>query len=106
MTETHNKLVRDKIPEIIKDNGDIPYTRTLRGEAYKAALKDKLIEEAREVVEADNEKLIDELADVQEVIQALISECNFDTQAVNEMQKRKREDRGGFTDGIFLESTK
>jgi len=105
MAKQHNKLVRDKIPEIIAANGDTSHTKKLDGEAFKNALRDKLLEEAKEVSEADDEKLIEELADVQEVIQALISECDFDAQAVNEMQKRKRENRGGFEDGVFLEST-
>jgi predicted house-cleaning noncanonical NTP pyrophosphatase (MazG superfamily) len=58
------------------------------------------------VVEADDEKLIEELADVQEVIKMLTSVHGFNQKKVKDIQKRKRENRGGFEDGVFLESTK
>jgi len=67
----YNKLVRDKIPEIIKDNGNIPITHIASNEEYKEKLKTKLKEEVNEFLEESNKE---ELADILEVIYAI---CDF-----------------------------
>jgi predicted house-cleaning noncanonical NTP pyrophosphatase (MazG superfamily) len=103
----HRKLVRDLIPEIIRANGDIPHTRTLRGTEYKKALRAKLLEEATECTKAKSRsRLIDELADIQEVMLALYKEFAITCEEVTKTARKKRKQRGGFTKRIFLESTR
>ena len=64
----YNKLVRDKIPQIIEDGGGTCKVYVATGEDYRNRLKDKLIEEAQEFFE---NPCVEELADGQEVIDAL-----------------------------------
>ena len=71
MEKTYNKLVRDNIPNIIKNNGEDPITRILTNEEYKQKLEKKLYEEYQEVLESSGEDRIEELADMLEVIKSL-----------------------------------
>ena len=71
MRVDYNKLVRDRIPEIIGSRGDRAVTRVLDEADYRDALLAKLVEEAREASSARAEELPAELADVLEVLQAL-----------------------------------
>lgn len=96
------KLVRDLIPQIIKASGRTPVTSVVTGDGLIDALKDKLLEEAQEVFDAPAGKVIEELADVQEVIAALISGLKIDEQELKQVQEAKRDERGGFTAGIIL----
>ena len=66
--KVHTKLVRDKIPEIIKDSGKTCVTRILSNEEYIAALETKLNEE---VAEYQEDKNLEEMADILEVLQAI-----------------------------------
>ena len=72
--KTYNKLVRDKIPEIIEKDNKKCEIKILNDEEYKKALSLKLVEEANEFLESNN---IDELADVLEVIDAIKKAFNF-----------------------------
>lgn len=102
MTETiHNKLVRDKIPEIIQTNGDNPTVRRLDAKEYKTALLQKLVEEATELLESDGD--IDERADVAEVLRSIDAVCGFSQQAVEAVRVKKAAERGGFANRVFLE---
>lgn len=65
---TYNKLVRDKIPELIRSHGEIPYIRILCDEEYTVALEQKLDEETAEFHKGKN---LEELADILEVVYAL-----------------------------------
>lgn len=96
------KLVRDLIPKIIQDSGRIPETSIVSGFEYIEALKEKLLEEAREVLDAPSEKVIEEIADVQEVISALISALGINLQQLEQVKNSKYLERGGFTAGIVL----
>lgn len=71
MIKTYNKLVRDNIPDIIKNNGENPITRILTNEEYKQELEKKLYEEYQEVLESSGKDRIEELADMLEVIKSL-----------------------------------
>ena len=67
-----NKLVRDNIKDIIEKNGEITYTKVLDDEEYKKELNKKLLEEASEVINSKTkDELIEELADLSEVILAI-----------------------------------
>ncbi len=99
----HNKLVRDKIPEIIKSKGVVPIMHIASNEEYHQKLKAKLQEEFDEFLEDNNEE---ELADILEVIYALCDLYNFDKEKLEQLRKDKAEKRGGFKDKIILDETK
>ena len=98
----YNKLVRDRIPEIIRNNGEQPETRILSDEEYKLELEKKLLEEYNEVLNASGNDRIEELADMLEVMISLaaLEEKTLDD-IVSEADK-KREKRGGFKEKIYL----
>ena len=66
-----NKLVRDNIPDICKENGQIPETRILNDSEYSSELRRKLQEEVQEYLLSSD---IEELADILEVIEALVED--------------------------------
>ena len=102
----YNKLVRDKIPEIIKNNGEEPIIRILSDYEYKTELEKKLLEEYNEVIDASGNDRIEELADMLEVISALANIEGENLERVIEVAKNKVEKRGAFQDKIFLEGVK
>lgn len=95
----YNKLVRDKIPEIIRANGQSPVTRILGEGEYIACLEQKLDEEVQEF---HRDKNIEELADILEVIYALTEANGYTHQDLFAVCDKKRAARGGFHDRIFL----
>lgn len=101
MTIIHNKLVRDKIPQIIEQSGKICVTRILSDEEYAAALNDKLQEELNEYL-ADGS--MEELADLLEVMMAAAKARGHDFSEVESIRREKAEKRGRFNDRIYLES--
>lgn len=103
MRVDYNKLVRDRIPEIIESHGDRPATRVLAEADYRDALLAKLVEEAREASGADTEELPAELADVLEVLQALTKTLGMSWEQLLAIAADKRTRRGGFDRRIFLE---
>lgn len=99
------KLVRDRIPEIIRADGKTPRTRIVDGDEKKTMLKTKLVEEAKEASESQNvESLTEELADVYEVLQAIQRAYDIDMSRINDIKKKKWDERGGFEQGIVLEA--
>jgi predicted house-cleaning noncanonical NTP pyrophosphatase (MazG superfamily) len=96
------KLVRDRIPEIIKEHGEVPVIAFTTQKDRMKALKAKLVEEAIEVQRTFNTGLTDELADVMEVILSIASEANITRQQIEAARKKKRRERGGFKKGILL----
>ena len=71
MRVPYQKLVRDRVPEIVQSHGAHPVTRVLDKENYRQALLAKLLEEAHEAVAAHPAELPGELADVLDVVRAL-----------------------------------
>lgn len=104
MEKIFNKLVRDKIPEMIESHGEIPVTRVLDDDEYRCELYKKLKEECNEVVEAKtHEETIEELADLLEVMKAILAlECSL-LEDVETVAETKRNKRGGFEKRIYLE---
>lgn len=103
MERVYNKLVRDKIPEIIESKGEMPVTRILEDEDYRKSLEEKLFEEYKEVIESNGEERLEELADLIEVIKSLAEYEKSSLTDVMEIADKKREKRGGFEEKIFLE---
>ncbi len=99
----YQKLVRDRIPLVIRAEGKTPKVRTLRVKEYDTALRMKLIEEAHECKDAQGrEALIEELADLAEVTRALGFAHGIAKKEVTQAMQKKRKARGGFTERIFL----
>jgi predicted house-cleaning noncanonical NTP pyrophosphatase (MazG superfamily) len=103
MRVAHHKLVRDQIPAIITADGGQPVTRVLDDAGYEAALRAKLLEEAHEAPAAPDGELASELADVLEVLKALAVAHYLSWEDVVSEATRKRAERGGFDNRIFLE---
>lgn len=102
MRQTHHKLVRDRIPEIIRKQGKTCEVTTLSEIEYRQALRQKLIEEAQEVAEANPINLLTELADLYEVIDALMGVYGIDSNTLNLIQDQRRAERGGFEQRVQL----
>lgn len=103
---SYKKLVRDNIPEIIKQNGENPVTRILSNDEYKKELEKKLLEECNEVIEAKKEARIEELSDLLEVMIALGKIEGKTLDDVIKVCEDKRKKRGSFDKMIFLEDVR
>jgi len=97
------KLVRDRIPEIIIANSEKPITRILNDKEFLQELIKKLKEETLEF-EEDNS--IEELADIQEVILALAEAIGEDSKKLEEVRANKAQERGSFKNKVYLEGIK
>ena len=101
--KVYNKLVRDKIPDIIKekDNRDC-VTEVLDDEKYLEELNKKLQEELKEYLESGE---VEELADIEEVLRAILKTKKVSYENFEKVRKDKVEKRGAFDKKIFLIST-
>ena len=95
----HNKLVRDRIPEIIKASGKTCVTEVLPQDAYIRALDAKLNEE---LAEYQQSKSLEELADLLEVMGAVVKARGYTWDDLTRVRKGKRAQRGAFDQRIFL----
>jgi predicted house-cleaning noncanonical NTP pyrophosphatase (MazG superfamily) len=99
----YNKLVRDRIPEVIESTGKKFSTRILNDEQYIKELKNKSFEELNEYVNTNNNiDAIEELADLLEIIHALAEYHGSSIEDVEKVRQQKAEKRGGFKEKIFL----
>ena len=106
MVQIFNKLVRDNIPNIIENNGEKAITRILSDKEYRVELYKKLLEESQEVINSqDTEDILEELANVLEVLKSIAELENRNLDDVIEIANQKRLKRGGFSKKIFLEKT-
>ena len=103
MIKEYNKLVRDKIPEIIKKSGKEPLIRIAEEREYEDFLVKKLYEELDELAEARN---AEEIADIFEVLQALARSLGYSWQEIEKTAEKKKTQRGGFKEKIVLISVK
>jgi len=99
----YHKLVRDKIPSIIAQNGKNANTTTLNDKQYTAALEKKLKEETREYLRS---KDLTELADILEVVEALAKNQGASFEDVLALKQQKQTTNGAFEQRIFLRSVK
>jgi predicted house-cleaning noncanonical NTP pyrophosphatase (MazG superfamily) len=98
--KTYTKLVRDKIPQIIKLDNKVPFTHVATEQEVKPLLLHKLIEELEEFKVTPNEE---ELSDILEVIDGIAHAFNLDMDKVLKLKADKLEKRGGFNERIILE---
>ena len=98
----HQKLIRDKIPEKIKESGDNYKTRVLGKVEFEKELKKKLVEESKELAKAPKDSLLSELADVLELTKSIALHLKIPFSKVEKFQEEKRKKRGGFKKKLFL----
>jgi len=96
----YNKLVRDKIPQVIEADGKKYDIRIADKKEHYELLETKLNEEVKEFLEDKN---LDELADIMEVLYGLADNMGYSEEDLNKRRIEKREKRGGFKEGIVLE---
>ena len=95
------KLIRDRLPEIMRGQGQKLFERTLGDAEYLAELKRKLVEEASEAAAAEPDSLVEELADVLEVLIALAEASGTDLASVEASRLAKHAERGGFSGRVY-----
>jgi len=96
----YDKLVRDKIPKIIKGKGKIPKTHIASKKEYYKKLKEKLQEEVDEFLKAETKE---EFADVLEVLDAIGNFKKFTRKEILYIKNKKAEERGRFCEKVILE---
>jgi predicted house-cleaning noncanonical NTP pyrophosphatase (MazG superfamily) len=100
----YNKLIRDKIPEVIEKNKQKPIIHIADDEEYWEKLKEKLNEEVNEFLEdCDSEK---EITDILEVIDAICKFKNFDKDKIKKLKEEKAKEKGSFDKKIILDEVK
>ena len=98
----HNKAVRDKIPEIIKESGNTYNVKKLSDSEFLLELEKKLAEETKEY---NQSKSIEELADILEVIYRISQLKGISTEKLEEIRQEKAIKRGVFQNNLFLIDT-
>jgi len=99
MIKKYNKLVRDKIPMIIKEAGKTCKTRKMKSEEIEEYYRLKILEEMEELFE---NPCPEEMADLMEVVDSLRKKLDLKIEDVIEVKCNKRTSRGGFEKGIVL----
>ena len=99
--KTYHKLVRDRIPEIIEADGKTCVCETLSDEEYIRLLDEKLSEELAEYQES---KSLEELADLLEVMQAVVRARGWTLDELEQVRADKVAERGGFAKKILLKA--
>jgi predicted house-cleaning noncanonical NTP pyrophosphatase (MazG superfamily) len=99
----YNKLVRDRIPEIIRSEGKVPVTHVASVDEYWHKLREKLQEEVDEFLKGGSEE---ELVDILEILYALANVKSIDNKKLELLRKEKSEKRGAFKENIILEQVK
>jgi len=98
----YNKLIRDKIPEIINKRGGKVIIHKANSQEYWKKLKEKLLEEVKEFFKNET---IEELADILEVVEAIRIFKKFGGRKVLAVKSKKLKERGGFRKRIILEES-
>lgn len=95
-----SKLVRDKIPEIIRKSGKNPINHFASEEEFRTKLKEKLDEEVNEYLKNENKE---ELADIFEVLYAIFELNGYNKQEIEQLRRRKVKEKGRFSKRIILD---
>lgn len=99
------KLVRSRIPEIISKSGRNPIVRNVEGRDHDEALRLKVLEEAKELANAEVDGALEEVADVYEVLLTIVSRLGVSWSSIVQLAEKKRAERGGFDEGVWLIAT-
>ena len=96
----YNKLVRDKIPEIIKDSGRTCDFKVLdNDDEMKNGLKEKLIEKAQVFTNKPSE---DELSDIYELLDTIVEIYDFESLHIDYLKLRNKENKGSYLNRVYL----
>ena len=95
------KLIRDRLPQIMREQGLAVFERHLDDGEFAAELRRKLVEEAAEAAAAEPQALAEELADVLEVVMALAATSGLTMSQVEARRLAKRAERGGFEARVY-----
>lgn len=98
-----DKLVRDKIVDSQLARGSKVDYHVLEGDEYIQALNDKLLEEATEIDATEKQELLKELADLQEVMDAILEELGYSKDDLAKEQASKNAKSGGFKKRLYVE---
>ncbi|OHA50493.1 MAG: hypothetical protein A3A97_01240 [Candidatus Terrybacteria bacterium RIFCSPLOWO2_01_FULL_40_23] len=98
----YNKLVRDKIPQYIKSKGGTSSSHIADEEEYWQKLKEKLFEEVEEFNKDEN---AEEVADILEVLEAIVKYKQFNMENVLKIKEKEAQERGKFNDKIILDES-
>lgn len=98
--KVYNKLVRDKITDIIESDGRIAKYRILDNNQYRKELNSKLQEEVKEYLDDNN---VEELADIVEVVYGILNSMDVTIDEFEKIRIKKQEERGAFNKRIYLE---
>jgi len=103
MYREHNKIVRDRIPEILASKG-IPYKiEEVPDEEINSALLNKLREEVEELANASNfDEILEEFADIYEVLEKLQRNQGISEVSLRTFKGEKKINKGGFESGVRL----
>jgi predicted house-cleaning noncanonical NTP pyrophosphatase (MazG superfamily) len=102
---TGSKLVRDRIPEIIRASGTEPTTYRAGPAEFRQRLRDKLLEEVDEFLTADDGPIaVEELADILEVVYALAADLGTTKDALETTRAAKAAERGAFADRVIWDA--
>ncbi len=99
MKNTYDKLVRDKIPEIIEKSGNKCVIDILNDQEYLKKLDEKINEE---LLEFREEYSLEELCDLLEVLYAIAKVKGYSLEEIEKMRLKKNEERGAFDKKILL----
>lgn len=98
----YNKLIRDKVPEYIKSKGGNAIFHIADSKEFKEKLKEKLQEEVQEFLESES---IEEMADIFEIISAIVEHNGWTIAQVSKVQAKKRKEKGAFKKKIILDES-
>lgn len=101
MEKIYDKLVRDKIPEIIMKSGKTCLVEVLDNDKYVDLLDKKLFEE---MLEYHLDKSVEELIDIVEVIYAIAKSRGLSVEEFEKIRNKKADEKGGFDKKILLKS--
>jgi predicted house-cleaning noncanonical NTP pyrophosphatase (MazG superfamily) len=106
MKKVYHKLIRDRIPEIIIKAGEAPKTRKLNKKDFLIELKKKVLEEAKELVKAqDKKEILNEIVDIKELIEWLAKGIKVSPSYIKTYQVQKNKTRGSFKKRLYLIET-
>ncbi|HEY8993018.1 MAG TPA: nucleoside triphosphate pyrophosphohydrolase [Candidatus Microsaccharimonas sp.] len=99
-----NKLIRDKLKDEYEKMGQVATYKMLSGTELLDALKQKIIEEAKEIPsDGSRDDIISELADIQQVLDDTAQHMGISEAEINAAKTKKFAKKGGFSEGIYVE---
>ena len=102
----YNKLIRDRVGEAIEKDGKVAIIRTLEKQEFQDELKQKLMEEVNELLSAQGDSIVEEMADVYEVLEHLLAVYGIKEEDLLIVKAKKAQIKGKFRKRLFLVAVK